>query len=190
VPSGSRKCADTRAIFEFSAENAKIADCLAEGVGFEPTRDFHPCPVFKFDRIVSTGVQIKQSHAVVSPPPTLFRTVVRALGGQGGGRSSMRGFGPDLEHQEPLIKRELPASAFSSKTKFESAHLGEQSAHGRKGLESNSGNPQLARVPGSIGKARFSGPITRSLSTRNAGEENTGLPAANFHLSVPSGFTT
>jgi len=40
VPPGSKKCANVRTIFEFSAENAKIADWLAERVGFELTGDF------------------------------------------------------------------------------------------------------------------------------------------------------
>jgi hypothetical protein len=40
VPSDRRKCANLRAIFEFSAENAKIADWLAEKGECEPPRPF------------------------------------------------------------------------------------------------------------------------------------------------------
>jgi hypothetical protein len=36
APSGRRKCANTRSIFDFSVENAKIQDCMAEKGGFEP----------------------------------------------------------------------------------------------------------------------------------------------------------
>ena len=39
-PSIRRKCASIRTIFEFFAENAKIADCVAERGGFEPPRPF------------------------------------------------------------------------------------------------------------------------------------------------------
>ena len=41
VPSARRDCTNMRAIFEFSAENAKITDWLVEkGGGFEPPRPF------------------------------------------------------------------------------------------------------------------------------------------------------
>src|SRR5208337_5646188 len=40
VPSARRKCANMRPIFGFSAERAGIADCLADGVEFEPSRLF------------------------------------------------------------------------------------------------------------------------------------------------------
>ncbi len=40
MPSGRRKCASVRAILGFSAENATIADCLAERRGFELPRPF------------------------------------------------------------------------------------------------------------------------------------------------------
>jgi hypothetical protein len=40
VPSGGKKCANVRTIFEFSAENGKIADWLAERVEFELAGDF------------------------------------------------------------------------------------------------------------------------------------------------------
>jgi hypothetical protein len=39
-PSGPRKCANMRSIFDFSAENAKIADWLAERSRFEVSGDF------------------------------------------------------------------------------------------------------------------------------------------------------
>jgi len=35
-----RICANVRAVFEFSGENAKIADCLAERSHFELSGDF------------------------------------------------------------------------------------------------------------------------------------------------------
>ena|SRR5208337_230288 len=40
VPSSPRKCANTRSIFDFPAENAKNADCLAERSRFELSGDF------------------------------------------------------------------------------------------------------------------------------------------------------
>ena len=40
VPSGRRKCASMRTIFEFPAENAKITDWLAERSHFELSGDF------------------------------------------------------------------------------------------------------------------------------------------------------
>jgi hypothetical protein len=46
-------------------------------------------PVLTFDRIQSTSVHTKQSRTAISPPPTIFRAYVHALGGQGGGQNSV-----------------------------------------------------------------------------------------------------
>jgi hypothetical protein len=40
VPLGRTNSTNMRAIFELRAENAKIKDCVAEGVEFEPSGDF------------------------------------------------------------------------------------------------------------------------------------------------------
>ncbi len=54
VPLSRTNSATMRAIFEFSAENAKTGDCLAERGGFEPPRDFHPC---RFSRPVPSATR-------------------------------------------------------------------------------------------------------------------------------------
>jgi hypothetical protein len=62
VPSGPRKRANMRTIFKFSAENAKIADWVAEREGFEPPEPLGS-PDFESGRLNQTPEPLRDRRA-------------------------------------------------------------------------------------------------------------------------------
>jgi hypothetical protein len=82
VPSGRGKCAKVRTVFEFPAENAEIADCVAERGGFEPPRPFRICKggirskfgaLFGPKKSIIAGENLRSDSALfrISPVPLI-----------------------------------------------------------------------------------------------------------------------
>jgi len=62
----ANKIANTRSIFDFSAENVKVADCLADRWGFEPPKPFR---VLESAAAWSARLQFEQDKAVSGDRP-------------------------------------------------------------------------------------------------------------------------
>jgi hypothetical protein len=66
---GRRKCANMRSIFDFSAENAEIADCLAEQDEFEL-----PVPVLEL-----LTLSARRTRTAMAPAPAAIHSETRYL---------------------------------------------------------------------------------------------------------------